>query len=698
MRKCRLFRWAHIRKGGHRFDRDANPQIGQKYFPPFSFILKPINLLLTPGTQPVSSSSSHNKITAAGLLITLGIIYGDIGTSPLYVMKSIVGLGVIDKDVILGAISCVFWTITLQTTIKYVLITLRADNKGEGGIFSLYTLVRRRKTPWLVFPALIGGSTLLADGIITPPISVASAVEGLRAINPDIPTIPIVLGIITALFFIQRFGTNCVGKFFGPVMLLWFGMLGFLGVVSIGGDFGVFRAINPMYAADLLILHPGGFWLLGAVFLCTTGAEALYSDLGHCGKKNVRATWGFVKLTLLLNYFGQGAYLIRHDGEMLNGANPFFELMAPWFLPIGIGIATFAAIIASQAMISGSFTLINEAIRLNFWPKVRVVYPSDIRGQLYIPSLNWLLYSGCVAVVLYFEESSRMEAAYGLAIVTTFIMTTILLTNYLILYNYPKWIAYLLLPVYLTIEISFMIANLDKFTHGGWVTMLIASILMTVMIVLYYSRKIRNSLVEFVKLDEFLPLLEKLSNDTSIPKYSTHLVYLTSANYANEIEEKVVYSILYKQPKRADIYWFVHVDVLDEPYTLEYKVTQIMKGKLIRVDFKIGFRIDPRINIMFRHVVEELVRNKEVDIVSRYPSLGNRGLTGDFRFVVMEKFLSVDNELPWMQKIVMDLYFLLKRGALPEEKAFGLDTSSVSVEKVPLIVNPVSDLKIHRIQ
>jgi KUP system potassium uptake protein len=349
-------------------------------------------------------------------------------------------------------------------------------------------------------------------------------------------------------------------------------------------------------------------------------------------------------------------------------------------------------------MISGSFTLINEAIRLNFWPKVRVVYPSDIRGQLYIPSLNWLLYSGCVAVVLYFEESSRMEAAYGLAIVTTFIMTTILLTNYLILYNYPKWMAYLLLPVYLTIEISFMIANLDKFTHGGWVTMLIASILMTVMIVLYYSRKIRNSLVEFVKLDEFLPLLEKLSNDTSIPKYSTHLVYLTSANYANEIEEKVVYSILYKQPKRADIYWFVHVDVLDEPYTLEYKVTQIMKGKLIRVDFRIGFRIDPRINIMFRHVVEELVRNKEVDIVSRYPSLGNRGLTGDFRFVVMEKFLSVDNELPWMQKIVMDLYFLLKRGALPEEKAFGLDTSSVSVEKVPLIVNPVSDLKIHRIE
>ena len=653
---------------------------------------------MPPGTHPVSSSTSHNKITAAGLLVTLGIIYGDIGTSPLYVMKSIVGLGVIDQSVILGGISCVFWTLTFQTTIKYVIITLRADNKGEGGIFSLYALVRRRKTPWLVFPALIGGATLLSDGIITSPISVASAIEGLQAIQPDIPTIPIILGIITGLFMIQRFGTNLVGKFFGPIMLIWFSMLGILGVISISHDWTIFRAINPSYGYDLLVLHPGGFWLLGAVFLCTTGGEALYSDLGHCGKHNVRVSWGFVKLCLLLNYFGQGAYLIEHHGETLNGTNPFYLLMAPWFLPFGIAIATVAAVIASQAMISGSFTLINEAIRLNFWPKVKVIYPSDVRGQLYIPSINWLLYVGCVIVVLYFGESSKMEAAYGLAIVTTFIMTTILLTNYLLVYNYPKWMAYLLLPFYLTIEIAFLIANLDKFSHGGWVTLLIASILITVMIVLYYSRKIRNSLVEFVKVDEFLPLLEKLSDDTSIPKYSTHLVYLTSANYANEIEEKVVYSILYKQPKRADIYWFVHVDVLDEPYTLEYKVTQIMKGKLIRVDFRIGFRIDPRINIMFRHVVEELVRNKEVDIISRYPSLGNRGLTGDFRFVVMEKFLSVDNELPWMQKIIMDLYFLLKRGALPEEKAFGLDTSSVSVEKVPLIVNPVTDLKIHRIQ
>ena len=645
----------------------------------------------------MSSHSSHQKITAAGLLVTLGIIYGDIGTSPLYVMKAIVGEHPIDDGVILGGLSCIFWTITLQTTIKYVLITLRADNKGEGGIFSLYALVRRSKFKWLVFPALIGGSTLLADGIITPPISVASAVEGLQAIRPDIPLLPIIIGIITALFVIQRFGTNFIGRFFGPVMLTWFSMLGILGVISLSKDFSVLRAINPWYGAQLLLHHPGGFWLLGAVFLCTTGAEALYSDLGHCGKKNVRVSWGFVKGTLLLNYFGQGVYLMQHHGQRLDGSNPFYLIMADWFLPFGIAIATAAAIIASQAMISGSFTLINEAIRLNFWPKVKVVYPSDLRGQLYIPSINWLLFSGCIAVVLYFQESSRMEAAYGLAIVTTFIMTTILLTNYLVLYRYPKILAFTILPLYLIIESSFLAANLAKFTHGGWVTFLIASLIITVMITLYYSRKIRNSLVEFIPLENSLPLLEKLSSDPAVPKYATHLVYLTSANQVNEIEEKVVYSILYKQPKRADLYWLVHVDVMDEPYTLEYKVNEIMKGKLIRIDFRIGFRIDPKINLMFRQVVEELVRNQEVDIISRYPSLSKRQLTGDFRFVVMEKFLSVDNDLPWLQKIIMDVYFFIKRFALPEEKAFGLDTSSVTVEKVPLVVKPVTGLKLKRI-
>ena len=645
----------------------------------------------------MNHSNSLSKISAAGLLITLGIIYGDIGTSPLYVMKAIAGNSPISELVILGGISCIFWTLTLQTTIKYVFLTLRADNKGEGGIFSLYALVRRRKTKWLVFPAIIGGSTLLADGIITPPISVASAVEGLQVMNPDIPTIPIIISIITVLFIIQRFGSNFVGKFFGPMMLVWFSMLAILGIANLPLHYGVFAAINPMYAYDLLVNSPGGFWILGAVFLCTTGAEALYSDLGHCGKKNIRVSWIFVKVCLLLNYFGQGAWLLQQQGQVLDGRNPFFSMMPIWFLPAGIIIATLAAIIASQALISGSFTLINEAIRLNFWPKVKVVYPSNLRGQLYIPSVNWLLYVGCVGVVLYFKESSGMEAAYGLAIVLTMLMTTLLLSYYLYLYEFPKWLILGVFVTYITIELSFLAANLSKFSHGGWVTILIASLLVAVMLVLYYARKIRNSLVEFVSVNDYLPLIDNLSSDTSIPKYATNLVYLTSANNCNEIEEKVMVSILQRRPKRADVYWFVHVDVLDEPYTLEYKVTQVLAQKVIRIDFRIGFRIDPRINLMFRQAVVDMVNNEEINIESRYPSLSKRNVVGDFRFVVLEKFLSLDNELPWVQKIIMDVYFQLKKVSLPEERAFGLDTSSVTVEKYPLIVKPIQGLKLKRI-
>jgi len=645
----------------------------------------------------LNHSNSLSKISAAGLLVTLGIIYGDIGTSPLYVMKAIAGNSPISELVILGGISCIFWTLTLQTTIKYVFLTLRADNKGEGGIFSLYALVRRRKTKWLVFPAIIGGSTLLADGIITPPISVASAVEGLQVMNPDIPTIPIIISIITVLFIIQRFGSNFVGKFFGPMMLVWFSMLAILGIANLPLHYGVFAAINPMYAYDLLVNSPGGFWILGAVFLCTTGAEALYSDLGHCGKKNIRVSWIFVKICLLLNYFGQGAWLLQQQGQVLDGRNPFFSMMPVWFLPAGIIIATLAAIIASQALISGSFTLINEAIRLNFWPKVKVVYPSNLRGQLYIPSVNWLLYVGCVGVVLYFKESSGMEAAYGLAIVLTMLMTTLLLSYYLYLYEFPKLLIAGVFVIYITIELSFLAANLSKFSHGGWVTILIASVLVAVMLVLYYARKIRNSLVEFVPVNDYLPLIDNLSSDTSIPKYATNLVYLTSANNCNEIEEKVMVSILQRRPKRADVYWFVHVDVLDEPYTLEYKVTQVLAQKVIRLDFRIGFRVDPRINLMFRQAVGDMVKNEEINIESRYPSLSKRNVVGDFRFVVLEKFLSLDNELPWVQKIIMDVYFQLKKVSLPEERAFGLDTSSVTVEKYPLIVKPVQGLKLKRI-
>jgi len=650
----------------------------------------------------MSTNGHHNahKLSAAGLLVTLGIIYGDIGTSPLYVLKAIVGEHPIDADTVKGAISCIFWTLTLQTTLKYVILTLRADNKGEGGIFSLYTLVKKTKVKWLLFPAIIGGSTLLADGIITPPISVASAVEGLKGLNPNINTVPIIIAILTGLFVIQQFGTKFIGKFFGPVMLVWFVMLGVLGVTQMFTNLSVISALNPYYAYKLLFGHPEGFLVLGAVFLCTTGAEALYSDLGHCGKENIRMSWIFVKLMLILNYFGQGAWLISHEGQTLaqvGEANPFFGVMPQWFVGTGIIIATLAAVVASQALISGSFTLINEAMRLNFWPKVKIKYPTVLKGQLYIPSLNWLLWAGCIGVVVYFQESSNMEAAYGLAIVLTMLMTTTLLAYYMILKRYNPIFIFVTVAMYTIIEFSFLIANLSKFTHGGWITLLIASVLISVMLIWYYARKIRNRYVEFVKLADYLPVLEDLSRDLSVPKYATHLVYLTSANNREEIESKIIYSIMQKQPKRADIYWFVHVDVVDEPYRMEYKVCEFIHDDVIRIDFKLGFRVAPRINLMFRKVVEDLVKNKEVDITSRYKSLNKNNIIGDFRFIVIEKFLSFENELPVVEKVVLDVHAFLKHLSLSEAKAFGLDTSSVTTEMVPLILTPPKELQLKRI-
>ncbi len=654
-------------------------------------------------------SKNINKVSAAGLLIALGIIYGDIGTSPLYVFNAIITNRVISEELIIGALSCIIWTITLQTTVKYVLLVLNADNKGEGGTFALYALVRRRKK-WLVIPAMIGGAALLADGIITPPISVTSAIEGLKELpamrNIASNTIVIiVIAILAAIFFMQQFGTASIGKLFGPIMFIWFTMLAILGIWNMGNDLSVFKALNPYYGIKLLTLYPNGFWLLGAVFLCTTGAEALYSDLGHCGRKNIRLSWIYVKACLLLNYFGQGALLLSsHKGLLVDaankaqfGINAFYDLMPQWFILFGVIIATSAAIIASQAMISGSFTLISEALRLNLWPKMKVRYPSEERGQLFVPGINLLLFVGCIGIVLYFRESSKMEAAYGLAIVVTMLTTTILYANYLVLKRTASIWIYIFLFGYLVYESAFLVALMEKFVHGGYVTLLVGGALFAVMYVWYRSRKIKNRYVEFVRLENYIPMIQELSNDKSIPKYATHLVYMTSANNHNEIEHKIIYSILNKKPKRADIYWFVHVDVLDDPYTCEYNVEHIIPNDIIRIEFRLGFRVEHRINLMFRRVVEELVKNKEVNITSRYESLEKNNIVGDFQFIVLEKYLSQDNELPFFERIVMKLYFWLKEISLSEERGFGLDPSNVTIEKFPLIVAPVANMKLSRV-
>lgn len=648
--------------------------------------------------------SIHNsKTTFASVLIALGIIYGDIGTSPLYVLKAIIGKNPITEQLVYGGVSCIFWTLVIQTTIKYIWLTLKADNQGEGGIFSLYALVRRLGKG-LTVVAILGATTLLADGIITPPISVASAVEGLANVQGlehtfapgSTTTITLVIVILSLLFFFQRFGTNKVGKAFGPIMVVWFAMLAILGISQIIQHPSVFKAINPVYAYDLLTRYPGGFWLLGAVFLCTTGAEALYSDLGHCGRKNIRTSWAFVKTALLLNYFGQSAWLLSNGSDLLAGRNPFYEMMPAWFLVPGIIIATLATIIASQALISGSYTLINEAMNLNFWPRVAVRQPSETKGQMYIPSVNTILWMGCILMILYFRSSEHMEAAYGFSITITMMMTTILLSVYL--FYIKKWnkiAVFGLLALFALVETSFFIANVAKIKER-WMFLFFELFIFLVMYVWYHARKINNRFVKFTDLGRHSGMLKELSADDAIPKYCTHLVYLTKANRRNEIEEKIIKSIFAKKPKRADVYWFLHLHRTSQPYDLDYQVSELVDDKVIKVNINIGFRIQPRSELYFKKIVQDLVANKELNLHIRPDGSTKYNNEPDFKFVVIGKFLSVENEFALKEGILLNSYFFLKRLGQSDEAAFGLDKSDVVAEEVPLVYQPVNSISLKR--
>ncbi len=651
-------------------------------------------------------SNHFKKVTTAGLLITLGIIFGDIGTSPLYTFQTILKEGgAATEELVLGAISCVFWTLTLQTTFKYILITLQADNKGEGGIFSLYALVRRYGKK-LMLPAMIGAGTLLADGIITPPISVTSAIEGLGGVKGlegiIIPGNHLVMGLVMTililLFIFQRFGTKVVGWSFGPIMFIWFLMLGGLGLNQILHYPQIFKALNPLYGFRLLTLHPKGFWLLGAVFLCTTGAEALYSDLGHCGRKNIQVSWIYVKATLVLNYLGQGAWVLLQHKQNLGDINPFFEIVPHGFLLPSILVATAATIIASQALISGSFTLISEAISLNFWPKVSVKYPTTVRGQIYIPSINWILCTGCILVVMYFRTSEAMTAAYGFSITIAMLMTTILVYYFLrYVKHWPLWVVVIILLVFVSVESSFFIANAVKIIKRLFFLVFEFGLIFT-MYVWYRARKITNKFLKFVNMREYVQLLDDLSQDTKVPKFATHAIFLTKANNTFQIEERIIYSIFSRKPKRADIYWFVHVERTDEPYTMEYTVEELKKDKIIRVEFRLGFRVQPRINLMMRKVVEEMVAHKELDVTSPYPSLSKHNLAADFIFVILETFLSTDNEFKASDGFILHSYFFLKHLSLSDDKSFGLDTSETRTEKIPMVVTPFTKMDLKRTQ
>ena len=644
------------------------------------------------------ANSNQRKISAGTLLIALGIIYGDIGTSPLYVMKAIIHNKEISEMLIYGSISCVFWTLVFQTTIKYIILTLQADNHGEGGIFSLYALVMKYGKGKLVIPTILGATTLLADGIITPPISVSSAIEGLQPLIPHIPTVPIVIAIISLIFFFQRFGTQKVGGSFGPIMVVWFCMLFVLGASQIVNHPDIFSALNPYYAYDLLAHYPKGFWLLGGVFLCTTGAEALYSDLGHCGRPNIRITWGFVKVCLLINYLGQGAWMLHGAGQYLDGRNPFFSIMPDWFLVTGIAIATMAAIIASQALISGSYTLINEAMNLNFWPRVAVRQPSETKGQIYIPSVNTILWLGCVMTVLYFKTSGHMEAAYGFFITLAMIMTTYLLSYYMLFkLKWHKYIVIGIVSFFGIIEISFFIANAVKIKES-WTFLFFAFAIFLIMYAWHYARKINNRFLKFVNLDNYKTLLAELSEDDQIPKFSTHLIYLTKADRMHQVEEKIMNSIFAKKPKRADVYWFLHLHRTDEPYTLNYNVVELVNDKIIKVNINVGFRVQPLTEYYFKRIVHQLVENEELNLHIRPDGSTKYNSEPDFKFVIIEKYLSVENEFVFKEGFLLNAYFWMKSLGLSDVKAFGLEKSDVIIEDTPLIYHMHDEIKLDRLK
>ena len=644
-----------------------------------------------------NTQAFHKNIKAAGALIAIGIVFGDIGTSPLYTYNALFHpREIINTAKALGVLSCVIWTLTLQTTIKYVLITLQADNKGEGGIFSLFALIKRYYGKWLIVLAIIGGSFLVADGIITPPISVASAVEGLRAIYPGIQTVPIVIAIIIALFLIQQFGTQQIGKFFGPVMVVWFTFIGTIGVMALLRAPGVLKAINPVYAFNLLVHYPKGFWLLGGVFLCTTGAEAMYSDMGHVGRNNIRVSWIYIKIALILCYAGQTAWLIT--AGRANNLSPFYNIVPQQIYFPAVILATLATIIASQALISGCFTLANEAIHLGFWPRHRIVFPGTIRGQLYIPFFNWALMVACIGMVLYFRESTKMEAAFGLSVTLTMLTTTILIALWLRAKRRPLVLVAAITLVFLSVEFSFLIANLQKIKEGGWIMLVVGAFITGVMLIWRSGNLQQKSMVKFSKLQpDNLKRLVGLSHHEGLNSYTTHLIFLTASKNPDEVEDKTLLSIFSNPIKKADVYWFYHVEITDEPYSLQYQVTTLSQNDVYHVTLRLGFRVYPRVDLFFRLIADDLLKSGELELERTAILNYAANHIGDYKFVIINSYLSFDNELPFWKALLIKFYYNLKGIGVTDDVNYGLDRSNLIIEKYPLVFTNRQPLKLHRI-
>lgn len=646
--------------------------------------------------------SKQKKVSFGMFLVTLGIVYGDIGTSPMYVMKSILegngGITQVDERFIVGALSLVIWTVTLLTTIKYVVIAMKADNHGEGGIFSLYALVKNCGK-WLIFPAMLGGAALLADGVLTPAVTVTTAVEGLRSIPAmdrllgagQTKVVLITLGIITALFSVQHSGTSKIGKAFGPVMLLWFSFLGLTGLGRIVALPGVLRAFNPLYALEVLFSenNKAGFMILGSVFLATTGAEALYSDMGHVGKENIYLSWPLVKLCLILNYLGQGAWILQNRANAalfaVEDLNPFFLMLTPSLRPFAVLLGATAAVIASQALITGSYTLVSEAILLDLLPHLEIQYPSETKGQLYIGAVNSILWIGCSLVVLYFRSGARMESAYGLAITVTMLMTTLLLYVYLSRVRKLRGLALPMLLLFGTVEAVFFLSSLGKFMHGGYVTVILTLLLLAIMVVWYRGTKLERKYSTRLPFADYVENLRGLHDDTGEPLLCHNLVYLEGDSQDGTMDRDILYSILDKDLKRAQAYWFVSVHVLNEPDAMFYELDTYGTDFIYRIRLNLGFKRSPRVNIYLRQIVQELQGEGLLPPQSKKYSIYGPSTVGTFKFCVIHKSVSSKTELSAFDEHILRAKYLIRRAAGSKARWYGLDTSSIITEQVPLI-------------
>ncbi len=650
--------------------------------------------------------ASPDKISLGMCIVTMGVVYGDIGTSPLYLAQSFVsgqgGIRYVDRTSVLGMLSLLFWSITLITTVKYVLIAMRIDNRGEGGIFALYSMVKRF-AKWLWIPAMIGGAAFLADSVLTPAVSISSAVEGLKTlrafenvftVNPQL-TLAITVIIIVILFAVQSRGTERIGRVFGVVVAIWFTFMAVVGIIAIGKDWSIFAALNPWYGLEYLLNLNGanraGLAIMGTVFLATTGAEALYSDMGHVGRGNIYATWPFIFICLIFNYFGQGAWMIRNQSNKAlwsaPNVNPFFQTINPTLRYVAVILSVAAGVIASQALITGAFTMVSEATGLNWMPHLQVRYPARTRGQLYIPTVNFVLCAATLVVLMIFQNSERITNAYGLALTVTMITTVVLLMAYMWYAQKRRVLALIFGVVFLAIQSLFFISSLSKFFTGGWFTTILTIVIFTIMYTWDTGTRIERSQRRHMLPEDFLPALNILHKDKSVPLYADNLVYLTSDRELRRLDTDIFYSIFADHPKRAHAWWAVSVQVTDAPYTREYSVENFGTDFLFRVRMRLGFKVNQNVSTYLHQIMHELIDQGTLPPQETiYPKVDNDPQIGTINYVLIHKALMPESKVDVRGALSLRIKYAIRHMAGSPVKWFGLAAFNPRIEVQPLFV------------